>query len=820
SSSSSLSTSCEQKISSISLLFKTMNHGFGLIKQVNMSNRPMLKVQIVRMFFQDWGSTYKSYLELVKELKTNFFQFIFGSMADKQKVFSGINWVYENQYLILAEWEEGLNEWHSKFEELRLWVQVSDVPINWLSQEVGLKIGKMFKQTKNVSVVKAGGQRGSFFRLLVVVDISKPLPRIANLKLNNTQVRARFQYERLINTCYYCGIIGHLERHCSKQMEDIEKGTLRGGQYGDWLRAMEGGLKSNTSFSYGSQSTEFPTAEPEYSEGTKEDTPIHKSAGSGVQMQKGKETSDAKTTEHMEGAQIVSGEQLLALALIPESDHSLDLALHHSAETFIGSEQAHMIETVTEINMIEAQKRKGWKRLSKAANGEPTQPVIDPQDPSDIITRMRKRSASIKNNYIKSVCNNIGFRDRWFAVEPQGLRGGMLVLWSSEVVVKQIISNHFCIQLEVEGIGEVDPIWIVFVYASTDKNERMRQWNFLEVARCSWGKKWILGGDWNETCDPSEKKGGRVKSAGELFHFNNFIANMGMQELKLSGHNFTWENCRSEEGYIEEQIDKIFVSFDWLVDHLNVEVQNIFRSSFDHRLLALNDNPSSQEHRHKRFFFDKRWLKRDGIQEVVQNSWQSEQAGTPMYQVSEKIKSTRLALLKWSSSFRQNQLKAKVLLNEKLDEMSKLGANRDWEEWGLLNKELDRVTRDEEEYWAQKSRSQWIKEGDSNTKFFHALTLQRRRLNAITRLLDDNNQMLEDKEDIQQHICQFYKQLFSTEGQKVNMSKSSIFFSKNCLDNSKFEICQILGGIQIHRSTKYLGLPLGIGRSKKDSFDY
>ncbi|CAA0840022.1 Unknown protein, partial [Striga hermonthica] len=66
---------------------------------------------------------------------------------------------------------------------------------------------------------------------------------------------------------------------------------------------------------------------------------------------------------------------------------------------------------------------------------------------------------------------------------PRGLSGGLLVLWSRDVVIKHIISNHFCIQLEVDNIGVSGSFWVVFIYASSDKNERIQQWNFLESAR-------------------------------------------------------------------------------------------------------------------------------------------------------------------------------------------------------------------------------------------------------------------------------------------------------------------------------------------------
>ncbi|CAA0831738.1 Unknown protein, partial [Striga hermonthica] len=54
----------------------------------------------------------------------------------------------------------------------------------------------------------------------------------------------------------------------------------------------------------------------------------------------------------------------------------------------------------------------------------------------------------------------------------------------------------------------------------------------------------------------------------------------------------------------------------------------------------------------------------------------------------------------------------------------------------------------------------------------------------------------------------------------VNMSKSSVFFSRKTPVHLKNIICASMPGITCHRSTRYLGLPLGIGRSKLDTFQY
>ncbi|CAA0829972.1 Unknown protein, partial [Striga hermonthica] len=175
----------------------------------------------------------------VKKISSNFFQFLFTSMEDKAKVVAGNNWLFENQYLVLTERFPGLHSSHSCFEEINIWVQVQNVPLNWMCTEVGMRIGQIFNRVKNVVVCKVGGEVGSFIKILAVLSLREPIPRCTVVKLGDQRITVVFRYERLVNLCHYCGMIGHLDRGCKRRAEDIEKGPLKEGQFGEWLKAKE-----------------------------------------------------------------------------------------------------------------------------------------------------------------------------------------------------------------------------------------------------------------------------------------------------------------------------------------------------------------------------------------------------------------------------------------------------------------------------------------------------------------------------------------------------------------------------------------------------
>ena len=65
--------------------------------------------------------------------------------------------------------------------------------------------------------------------------------------------------------------------------------------------------------------------------------------------------------------------------------------------------------------------------------------------------------------------------------------------------------------------------------------------------------------------------------------------------------------------------------------------------------------------------------------------------------------------------------------------------------------------------WSQRSRAEWIRCGDRNTKFFHATTTQRQRKNRIDGLWGSDGQWHEEKREIEEIILEYFAKIYSTE---------------------------------------------------------
>lgn len=133
------------------------------------------------------------------------------------------------------------------------------------------------------------------------------------------------------------------------------------------------------------------------------------------------------------------------------------------------------------------------------------------------------------------------------------------------------------------------------------------------------------------------------------------------------------------------------------------------------------------------------WILDPECKEVVARAWDCAPNGTPMFVATTKLKRCKKRLKSWSKvhfgNVKQQIKQAKDQLWHAEEVSAKIG---DLEEVIRIKMELNALFDKEEKMWQQRSKVQWLKNGDQNTKFFHGTATQRKRKIFIIGLRDGN----------------------------------------------------------------------------------
>ncbi|XP_019160886.1 PREDICTED: uncharacterized protein LOC109157434 [Ipomoea nil] len=121
-------------------------------------------------------------------------------------------WSILDHYVIVQEWVPDFSPRNNKTEKLLAWVRFPDLPVEYFEErflrKIARKIGRPIKIDSTTSLIS----KGSFARVCVELDISKPLLSKFTLQEEVWPV----EYEGLHLVCFNCGLYGHRQNQCGK----------------------------------------------------------------------------------------------------------------------------------------------------------------------------------------------------------------------------------------------------------------------------------------------------------------------------------------------------------------------------------------------------------------------------------------------------------------------------------------------------------------------------------------------------------------------------------------------------------------------------
>eukprot|EP00253_Pinus_taeda_P002181 PITA_02181 len=198
--------------------------------------------------------------------------------------------------------------------------------------------------------------------------------------------------------------------------------------------------------------------------------------------------------------------------------------------------------------------------------------------------------------------------------------------------------------------------------------------------------------------------------------FQNFIMNMKLVDTKRIDGTFTWNNKRGGAHQVASKLDRFMISKDLFLSGPTMTASILLFGGSYH--------------------------------------WP-------------KLKHIKSHLKVWNKNEFGDNFKAKRETELKLQEINQINITYGFTEerkklTNSLQEEWENRCLQEEIYWRQKSRIQWIKEGERNTKFFHKTTMAHRAHNRITKIKDSQGIELVSHNDMEsvlvQHFCNIAKE--------------------------------------------------------------
>ncbi|XP_012848393.1 PREDICTED: uncharacterized protein LOC105968310 [Erythranthe guttata] len=215
---------------------------------------------------------------------------------------------------------------------------------------------------------------------------------------------------------------------------------------------------------------------------------------------------------------------------------------------------------------------------------------------------------------------------------------------------------------------------------------------------------WMVGGDFNEILDNTENEGGPPQLPSSIRAFREAMKECALSDIGFTRDHFTWSNNRQYPDTIRCRLDR---------------------------------------------------------------HWAGQAAINPVDDIITKTEECKLALISWSNATVKQPQRRIAELTKQLKTIRSGTITEDNKiKMKELHGELEKLYVENDIYWRQRSRVQWIREGDRNTSFFHAKATIRKKINMVHKIIHkikDSAGIWRDRpEEIEHVISNYFEHIFKT----------------------------------------------------------
>jgi hypothetical protein len=164
--------------------------------------------------------------------------------------------------------------------------------------------------------------------------------------------------------------------------------------------------------------------------------------------------------------------------------------------------------------------------------------------------------------------------------------------------------------------------------------------------------------------------------------------------------------------------------------------------------------------------FEARWLCENSVESIIQTAWDRAKLIHAEASLSDHTAEVHEALHSWDKHVLKGPRKRLRELQADLNQVMSgplsdeaISKQRD------IQLKMENLLEQEELYWVQRGRVNWLKHGDQNTAFFHRFATGRRKRNFIKYLKNEDGDIIEDHDQVMGIARDYFQTLFTAEVQ-------------------------------------------------------
>jgi hypothetical protein len=290
------------------------------------------------------------------------------------------------------------------------------------------------------------------------------------------------------------------------------------------------------------------------------------------------------------------------------------------------------------------------------------------------------------------------------------------------------------------------------------------------------GSNLIIGGDLNDHFNPKLDKYNPKANATETDYIKAWkvICNdLNLTEIwrTLNPHlrRYTWRQGKTTATLRQSRLDYWLISNHLIYDLNKVDIQPGFRS--DHSLIDISFQGHQDTDRGPSFWrFNANLLRNKEyinymntrIDELKEKYKNTENKGLLWDVIKMEIRSSTICFSKNLAKTNREHMKEVIIENDRLSKL--MDSKPDEETLRSFNStklEIEYYNNEKANGVLLRSKADWAEAGEKNTKFFLNLEKRNYKNKCITKLLNEKDEIIEDKEKILEYEAEYYKKLYS-----------------------------------------------------------